>query len=131
MQIHKIDKEGLIKRTIIKSKQALLVARENIKNEHFEAALNRIYYAIFYIVTALAYKYDFRTSKHSQLKGWFNKKFIHEDKRLIPKLFETYEEAFLYRQKSDYDVLYDPDVKTAKTLISEAKVFINEITKIL
>jgi len=42
-------------------------------------AVNRIYYGLFYIITALSLKYEFSTSKHQQLIGWFNKTFIKSE----------------------------------------------------
>lgn len=46
-------------------------------------ALNRLYYAIFYAVAALAQKFNFITSKHSQLLGWFNREFIKTGKLIL------------------------------------------------
>ena len=43
-------------------------------------ALNRIYYGIFYIVSALAIKNRFSTANHSQLIGWFNTNYVKTSK---------------------------------------------------
>lgn len=43
-------------------------------------ASNRIYYSIFYLLLALDLKYDFATSKHGRLLGWFKKEFIFPGK---------------------------------------------------
>lgn len=43
-----------------------------IDNKKYNAAVNRIYYSVFYILSALALKYNYETSKHTQLLGWFN-----------------------------------------------------------
>ncbi|MDR3048613.1 MAG: HEPN domain-containing protein [Elusimicrobiota bacterium] len=124
-------KDEIIKLAVEKSKKALNNAETNIKNSAFENALNRIYYAIFYIVLALAYKYDFRTSKHSALMSWFNKKFVYEDKIFDNKFFDTYEQAFEYRQRGDYDMQYTPDIETVNKLMSEAKVFVDTVIKVI
>jgi len=79
-------KENLIKLAIEKSKKALQDAQECVKDNRLETALNRAYYSVFYSVTALAKKYDFSTSKHSALMGWFNKKFVHETKMFDKKM---------------------------------------------
>ncbi|MEI7812430.1 MAG: HEPN domain-containing protein [Ignavibacteria bacterium] len=67
----------LINNCINKSREAVEDAEFNFNNERISTALNRIYYSVFYSVLALAYKDDFITSKHLQLKGWFNKKYIY------------------------------------------------------
>ncbi|MDR0822368.1 MAG: HEPN domain-containing protein [Endomicrobium sp.] len=124
-------KEELIKLTIEKSKKALNDAETNIKNSALENALNRHYYASLYIVTALAYNTDFQTSNHSALMSWFNKKFIYEEKVFDKTLYRTYDEAFLYRQKGDYDMQYTPDIETVNKLMSEAKVFVDAVIKVI
>jgi len=122
-------KKELIKFAIEKSKTALQTAKENMASKKLEGALNRIYYAIFYAVSALAIKNDFSTSNHSQLIGWFNKKFIHEDKVFDKEIYRIYESSFAYRQKSDYDLMYTPDLDTVQTLLSKAEFFIDAIVK--
>ena len=49
---------GFIKINIEKSDEAIEIALNR-------NALNRIYYAVFYTITALAEKNDFKTSKHT------------------------------------------------------------------
>lgn len=51
-----------------------------IHNKRLVIAVNRIYYGMFYALLALALHYDFKTSKHAQLIGWFNKEFIKTEK---------------------------------------------------
>ena len=44
--------------------------------DEYRGALNRLYYAMFYAVLALALYENFQTSKHAQLLVWFNKHFV-------------------------------------------------------
>lgn len=124
-----LHKEDLINIAVEKSKQAIKSAKDNIENNNLETAQNRIYYALFYIVTALAYKNDFITSKHSQLKGWFNKKFIYEDKVFEPEMIEIYNELYQFRQKSDYDLGYIPDIETVQDSLVEVTEFVKKVKK--
>jgi uncharacterized protein (UPF0332 family) len=125
------DKNILIARWLEKSQDAMKVAEDNVANNHPESALNRIYYAIFYVVTALAQKEDFKTSKHASLMGWFNKKFVFENKVFEPKLFEVYKDASEYRLESDYDAMYKPDSEEVKELLANAKIFIEAVRKVI
>lgn len=122
------DKNTLIKLSLEKANQALISAEENLKNKQLETALNRNYYAIFYSVLALGYKYDFVTSKHSKLIGWFNKKFIHEENIFSDEMFKIYSKAFERRQKSDYDITYKATSKVVKDLLEESHHFVNQIS---
>ncbi|MDR0822887.1 MAG: HEPN domain-containing protein [Endomicrobium sp.] len=125
---HKDDLKNI---AIEKSDTALKSAEINIENNMLETALNRIYYSIFYIVSALAYKHDFSTSKHSRLMGWFNQKFVHEDKIFSQEIAKTYGDAFEYRQKSDYNFLYVPTVQEVKHILADVKEFIENIKKVI
>ena len=58
----------------------------------------------FYIISALAIKHEYSTSKHSQLIGWFNKKYVRHNKvdRSIGKFIYL---AFDRRMEGDYNAL--------------------------
>jgi len=76
MILDKKDKEALINYRIDQAKRACEDVNFLIENDKLTIAVNRIYYGMFYVLSALAEKYDFHTSKHLQLIGWFNKNFI-------------------------------------------------------
>jgi len=56
--------------------------------------------------------------------GWFNKKFIYEDKIFDSKWFAVYKEAYTNRQLSDYDFMYEPNPDDILIMIKEVKNFI-------
>jgi uncharacterized protein (UPF0332 family) len=124
-------KDILIQRNLEKSDEAFRFAQIAVNENALTTALNRIYYTIFYTVSALAYKNDFSTSKHAKLMGWFHKKFVHEDKVFDRETYKIYEDAFSYRQDSDYDALYKPDLEKVKELLANAKVFIEVVRKVI
>lgn len=95
---------------LAKSKEAFEDAEFNYKNGRFSVTLNRIYYSIFYSVLALAYKDEFVTSKHLQLKGWFNKKYIYEEKLFDEEMLKIYQKAYNDRQESDYEIIMPDEV---------------------
>ena len=67
------DKAELIQHRLARSKESAEDAKLALENDRLNNAENRIYYAIFYSVSALAIMSDYTTSKHFQLMGWFNK----------------------------------------------------------
>ncbi len=107
-------KEDLIRYRIKRSEGTIEEAELAIKNNKFPLAENRIYYSIFYIVSALALKYDFSTSKHSTLMGWFNQALVKTEK-IDVSFGKTYARAFEKRQKADYDDFTNGD--RVRTLI--------------
>lgn len=96
------NKKALIEYRIKKAKETSDDAKLALDNNRLRTAFNRIYYAIFYIVSALAVKHDFSTSKHKQLMGWFNVYFIKTG-AISLDLWMTYKNAYDKRQESDYD----------------------------
>lgn len=124
------DKEILITNWILKSKETLISAQKAIEISELHMAQNRLYYAAFYAISALGQKNNFTTSKHSQLKGWFNKEFI-KTKKIDEKYGELYYDLFESRQKSDYTFTYKPDKETLNINLVLVKEFIEEIEKII
>ena len=120
-----LSKKDVINRAIQKSTRALKDAQNDFDDESLDSAINRLYYAIFYIVVALGYKHDFITSKHATLMGWFNKKFIHEDKVFDTELYKIYRNAFEFRNQSDYDFTFHPNEAVVKDLLRKAEEFID------
>jgi len=120
-------KEELIKLSVEKAEDALLVAKDNIKMGHLGTAQNRIYYAIFYVVSALAYKNNFSTSKHKQLMGWFNKTFIHDKKVFDEKIIKIYKDSFTNRQKSDYEFTFMTDKESMEKELEKAMFFVDTV----
>jgi uncharacterized protein (UPF0332 family) len=101
-----------------------------IDNKKFGIAVNRLYYSVFYILSALSLKYNFKTSKHIQLIGWFNKNFINENK-LNKEYGKSVHKIFDLRTKADYDFYTHFDEPEVKQMYNEVKVFINDIIKFI
>jgi len=96
------------------------------QHDKMNLAENRIYYAMFYMVQALSILSDFSTSKHTTLKGWFNKEFIFT--RIIEtKYYKIYNRAFDKRQEGDYDDFITFDKEEVKEDIETMKEFLENI----
>ncbi len=87
MTVEEKDRQILIAYRIEKARTAAGDARFLIENDKLHLAVNRIYYAIFYAISALALKYRYQSSKHQQLIGWFNKTFVKEG--ILSKAFSA------------------------------------------
>lgn len=98
------DREQLIKNHIDKSIQAVEDVDFLIKSKKLHLAANRIYYGIYYILSALALRRKFSTRNHGQLIGWFNKNFIKTG--IVDKRYSSIvRHSFELRSEADYDVL--------------------------
>jgi uncharacterized protein (UPF0332 family) len=126
----KFDIEDLIKYRIQKSHETTEDARIALENNRLRNALNRVYYSNFYIVSALALKENFSTSKHAQLLGWFNKNYI-KTKIISPDLGKIYRESFDNRQESDYEDFVEYDKTDIEQKYYDMLRFVEEIEKLI
>ena len=123
------EKKETILNYVKKSKETLKDAQIAFSNNRYENSLNRIYYAVFNIITALAYLDGFITSKRQTLMGWFNKKYIYGEKIFPEDLYSTYKEAFENRQSADYSILISFSKEDVNKSIKNVEKFIPQIEK--
>ncbi|MBM3436484.1 MAG: HEPN domain-containing protein, partial [Bacteroidetes bacterium] len=88
--------------------------------------VHAVYYGMFYALTALALKHGFQSSKHLQLIGWFNKKFVKENIVSI-KYGKILRDALKNRMDGDYAPFIEFEKEDIITLFAEMKDFIREI----
>ena len=124
------DRQSLIDYRLQQAIDTIELAHFLAINEKYVIAVNRIYYGMYYALTALALKNGFETSKHGQLIGWFNKEFI-ATKRLDPQFGKILRNAFHNRTKGDYDAFIDFHRNEVDLMLVEMSDFINEIKKLL
>lgn len=122
------DKKIFIHNALLKAEDALQDAALALSHSRLSTVQNRVYYSIFYTVSALGYLTGFTPSKHKELMGWFNKKFVHEEKIFSIKLAKIYKTAFENRMKCDYDIIYKPEKEIIEQNYENAKEFV-EIVK--
>lgn len=126
MTIEEQTRDDLIKYRLDQAKETINVVDLLIKNNKLSPAVNRIYYGMFYSLLALALQFNFETSKHQQLIGWFNKEFIRTG--LIEKEFgRILRDAYENRTSGDYDSFVIFDQAEVLLLYSDMKSFIEQI----
>jgi uncharacterized protein (UPF0332 family) len=95
------DREALIRYRIDQAFNTIAEVDKLIESDLLTIAVNRMYYGIFYCLIAVALKYEFKSSKHLQLIGWFNQNFIKTG--LIDlKYGRILRDAFKNRSDGDY-----------------------------
>ena len=126
----KEEKHTLVKYRLERAYESLKAAQLLFENKLFTPAMNRIYYSMFYSVQALLVLDEKAFSKHGQVKGYFNKKFIKAG--VFPKEFgKLFNIVFEYRQKFDYVDLLVPEEELISDYIIEAQKFIDKISSFL
>lgn len=120
----------LIKYRIDRAREALEEARILAGSGHWNACVNRLYYACFYAVSALLSKHDLSSSKHSGVRSFFNHNFVKTG--IFPK--ETaviYNSLFERRQEGDYEVFITFKENDVSPWLKETEVFVNAKKKLI
>lgn len=124
------DRDSLIEYRLKQAIDTIELAKFLLSSDKLVIAVNRIYYGMYYALTALALKHTFETSKHGQLIGWFNKEFI-SNKKVDPKYGRILRNAFQNRTKGDYDAFVLFSTIEVESMLNEMVDFIEEIRFLL
>lgn len=102
------SKKDLIKYRLSRAWDTLDDATILKDNEKWNSSINRLYYSAYYAVMALLLNSDLKPTTHNGTKSNFSEFFIK--KGVFPKeLGKMYSQLFTWRQKGDYDDLFDFD----------------------
>jgi uncharacterized protein (UPF0332 family) len=130
MSLDANERTELIRYRLEEAKETIADVQLLIENDRLRAAVNRIYYGMFYSLLALGLAYQFETSKHQQLLGWFNKNFIHEG-LIDAKFGKIINKASNRRTQGDYESYVEFDKEVILEMFGEMKEFIIEIERFL
>lgn len=130
MSLDANERTELIRYRLEEAKETIADVQLLIDNDRLRAAINRIYYGMFYSLLALGLAYQFETSKHQQLLGWFNKNFIHEG-LIDTKFGKIINKASNRRTQGDYESYVEFDKEVILEMFGEMKEFIIEIERFL
>ncbi|MEN6588893.1 MAG: HEPN domain-containing protein [Proteiniphilum sp.] len=93
---------ALVAYRLERAKDTVQEAVDMLEKDHYNAAVNRLYYACYYAVSALLVKNNIQAHTHSGVKQMFGMSFIVNGK--LPRTYNiTYTELFDKRHSGDYD----------------------------
>lgn len=123
----KKELRDLIQYRINRANETLEEARVLADSNHWNACVNRLYYACFYAVSALLSKHDLTSSKHSGVRSFFNQHFVKTG-MIEKETAEIYNALFERRQEGDYDEFVRFTETDVSPWMKEAKLFVTVIT---
>jgi uncharacterized protein (UPF0332 family) len=113
---------------IEKAEEAYEVAVLLIANQKWNAAINRLYYAVYYAVSGLLAKSEIETKTHAGVKTQFLLHFVKTGK-IEMRLGKLYSDLFDWRQKGDYGDFFDFKEEEVVPLLEPTRALINSILK--
>jgi uncharacterized protein (UPF0332 family) len=113
-----------------KSKETMKEVAGIISLKYWNIAVNRLYYSVYYMVSALLVKNGYIASTHAGTKNLFGLHFIKTG--ILDKEFlRLYSKLFDLRLKGDYDDFFDLEEKEVTALLAPAQKMISALEKII
>lgn len=119
----------LIAYRLQRAKETLVEADYNAKGEYYNAAVNRLYYACYYAVSALMLTNNLDSSSHKGIKTMLGLHFIKSG-IIDVKYGRIYQQLFENRQSSDYEDFVYCDAELFNTLRPEADEFVEKMIQL-
>lgn len=123
-------KEDLIKYRLHRAKDTFEDAQILADKGKWNSTINRLYYSAYYAVMALLLNSDLKPTTHTGAKSNFSEYFIKNE--LIGREYgKLYSQLFTWRQKGDYDDLFDFSEEKVLPYFEPVKKFIEVIENII
>ncbi len=103
-------------------------ARVLAENGYWNSAVNRLYYSLFQAVNALLVENEILTKSHSATKSQFSLHFVKTG-TFDKKYGKLLSELFDWRQKGDYDNIFDYNQSSVQPLFKPVMEMIKLIEK--
>ena len=124
------SREALLQYRIERAEETVKEAELLANESHFNAAMNRLYYACFYATTALLVANGISTSSHSGVKTMLGLNFVSKG-LLSNEHGKTFSRLFEIRHSGDYDDFVYCDKDMVDEYTPKAVQFIDAIKTLL
>ena len=126
----KSEKESYIKYRLARAWDTFDDAKILASRGKWNSTINRLYYAVYYAVMALLLKNDLKPTTHNGAKSNFTEHYIKS--QIIDKKYgKLYSQLFTWRQKGDYDDLFDFQEKQVSEYFKPVEELISLIESML
>ncbi len=116
-----------VKYRMERAEQALAAAKASMDRCLYNDAVNRIYYACFYAVSALLFSRGLSSRKHSGVRSLFERHFV-KDGPLPRAQGRFYHQLYDSRQDGDYADFVEFSRNEVEAWYGQAEEFISEIS---
>lgn len=124
------ERRVLVEHRMERAREAQEDARIAFTHLRLTNTVNRCYYAMFYMVSALALLDGFTSSKHKQMLGWFNRSYI-ASRQLDVHLKDILAYAFDSRDDGDYQDWKTFSSEEVSQLCTDTDEFVSTLEKFI
>ena len=122
--------EDYIRYRINRAKEILIELDNIIALGYWNTAINRMYYACFYAVSALLSKYDLEVSSHSGIRQKFGENFVKTGK-FDKYLAKHFTDLAVKRNQGDYNDFFDFSEESVKELFPLTIEFVSQVIELI
>jgi uncharacterized protein (UPF0332 family) len=113
-----------------KARESLKSAKVEFELGHLDFCVNRLYYTVFYSVSAVLAKQGLTYGKHAAVRASFHRDFVK--KGIVSKEFgKLYDRLFNARQEADYIAFTDFDAEVVKNQLVQVEEFVAKFSTIM
>jgi uncharacterized protein (UPF0332 family) len=123
-------RQTLVKLWLEKAEDAIVSAELELNQGHLTFAVNRLYYACFYAVTAVLQRDGKQFRKHSAVKAEFARAYLKTG-LIDAKWHKFYQKLFDDRQEGDYIPTVVFDKSSVAERLAQAKEFVSVIRGVI
>lgn len=109
-----------------RARDTMAEAQTMLAAGHLHGAVNRLYYACFYSVSALLLCEGRSASKHTGVRALFEEHWV-KTRRVSVDRGRFYHKLFDHRQKADYDDFVSLESAEVRSWLDEASAFVGLI----
>ena len=124
------EKKRIIEYWRKRARESLEDAKLLLENRRLHSAVNRIYYALFYQVSALLLSKGLSFAKHSGVLAAFNEEFVKTG-RIDKELGKFYNRMFEHRKSGDYGELVEFEEEDVRRWLKTAEEFLDAVEKLM
>jgi len=124
------EKKRIIEYWRKRARESLEDAKLLLENRRLHSAVNRIYYALFYQVSALLLGKGLSFAKHSGVLAAFNEEFVKTG-RINKELGKFYNRMFEHRKSGDYGELVEFEEEDVRRWLKTAEEFLDAVEKLM
>ena len=120
------ERKEYVKYRIESAHKTFEAAKVLAENGFWNSVVNRLYYSVFYAVNALLVMNEIQTKSHSSAKSQFSLYFV-KTRKFDKKFGKLLSDLFDWRQKGDYENIFDYDKESVQPLFKP----VNEMIKLI
>ena len=128
--INQEKRTAVVRYWLEKAEESMASARREFEADSLSFAMNRLYYAAFYAVSALLMAHKLSFKKHSGVRAAFHQRFIKTG--LVDRKWgRLYDQLFEDRQEGDYVVFISFESDYVSTRLDQCAQFLEQIRPLL